>query len=93
MTELSESKPQLQQSAPQAALQPAAPPRDSSEHARRNRRMLSDLWLMSAATFRRSGKAEQSKAAIQEAEVLDEENPGVWVQVRLSLRTLRPRPG
>ena len=27
------------------------------------------------------GKLDQAKAAIQEAEVLDEENPAVWVQV------------
>jgi hypothetical protein len=36
---------------------------------------------MSAATFRRSGKIEQVRGAIQEAEVRDEENPNVWVQV------------
>jgi len=46
-------------------------------------RLLSDLWLMSAATFRRLGKIEQAKAAIQEAEVRDESNPGVWVQLGL----------
>jgi tetratricopeptide (TPR) repeat protein len=45
--------------------------------------MLSDLWLMSAATFRRLGKIEQAKGAIQEAEVRDEGNPNVWVQVRV----------
>jgi tetratricopeptide (TPR) repeat protein len=44
-------------------------------------RLLSDLWLMSAATFRRLGKIEQAKGAIQEGEVKDEDNPGVWVQV------------
>ena len=44
--------------------------------------MLSNLWLMSAATFRRLGKIEQARAAIQEAEVRDEGNPAVWVQVR-----------
>jgi hypothetical protein len=43
--------------------------------------LLSELWLMSAATFRRSGKIEQARGAIQEAEVRDEENPNVWVQV------------
>lgn len=43
--------------------------------------MLSNLWLMSAATFRRLGKIEQAKGAIQEAEVADEGNPAVWVQV------------
>ncbi len=37
---------------------------------------------MSAATFRRSGKMEQARGAIQEAEVRDDENPNVWVQVR-----------
>jgi hypothetical protein len=44
-------------------------------------RLLSDLWLMSAATFRRLGKIEQAKGAIQEGEVKDEDNPAVWVQV------------
>jgi hypothetical protein len=43
------------------------------------------LWLMSAATFRRLGKIEQAKGAIQEAEVKDEGNPAVWVQVPNSL--------
>lgn len=39
---------------------------------------------MSAATFRRLGKIEQAKGAIQEAEVRDGGNVGVWVQVSLS---------
>lgn len=47
-------------------------------------RLLSDLWLMSAATFRRHGKIEQAKGAIQEGEVADEDNPAVWVQVSLA---------
>lgn len=47
----------------------------------RENKLLSDLWLMSAATFRRLGKIEQAKGAIQEAEVKDEDNPAVWVQV------------
>jgi tetratricopeptide (TPR) repeat protein len=38
---------------------------------------------MSAATFRRMGKIEQAKGAIQEAEVKDEKNPAVWVQLGL----------
>ncbi|KAI0338701.1 hypothetical protein BDW22DRAFT_1362393 [Trametopsis cervina] len=46
-------------------------------------RLLSDLWLMSAAIFRRQGKIEQVRGAIQEAEVRDEENPNVWVQLGL----------
>ncbi len=51
--------------------------------AARDRRLLSNLWLMSSATFRRLGKIEQARGAIQEAEVRDETNPAVWVQVRL----------
>lgn len=47
----------------------------------RDSRLLSDLWLMSAAIFRRQGKIEQVRGAIQEAEVRDEDNPGVWIQV------------
>lgn len=42
---------------------------------------MSDLWCMSAATFRRFGKIEQARGAIQEAEVRDGNNPAVWVQV------------
>lgn len=45
--------------------------------------MLSNLWTMSAASFRRIGKIDQAAAAIREAELLDEENEAVWVQVRL----------
>ena len=44
-------------------------------------RLLSELWLMSAATFRRLGKIDQAKGSIQEAEVKDQTNPNVWVQV------------
>jgi len=42
---------------------------------------MSDLWCMSAATFRRFGKIEQARGAIQEAEARDGNNPAVWVQV------------
>ncbi|THH06231.1 hypothetical protein EW145_g4227 [Phellinidium pouzarii] len=49
----------------------------------RERRLLSDLWLMSAATFRRLEKLDQTRGAIQEAEALDEENEAVWVQLGL----------
>lgn len=49
----------------------------------REKRLIADLWLTSAATFRRMGKLEQARAAIQEAEALDEGHPGVWVQVCL----------
>ncbi|WVW81915.1 hypothetical protein I302_103918 [Kwoniella bestiolae CBS 10118] len=55
----------------------------SEEHGRTpaESRILSNLWLMSAATFRRWGKMEQCLVAIEEAEVLDPENPDVWVQL------------
>ena len=61
---------------------PSVTPREKRERSRKERRLLSELWLMSAATFRRSRKLDQARAAIQEAEVRDEENPNVWVQVR-----------
>ncbi|KAI0052228.1 TPR-like protein [Auriscalpium vulgare] len=62
---------------------PSIPPRERGARSKRERRLLSELWLMSAATFRRSGKIEQARGAIQEAEVRDEENPSVWVQLGL----------
>ncbi|KAF8674602.1 Tetratricopeptide repeats protein [Rhizoctonia solani] len=49
------------------------------------RRLLSDIWLASAATFRRSSRPNESQAAIAEAEWLDEANPAVWVQFGLYL--------
>jgi hypothetical protein len=55
-------------------------PLSSGKNAR-EQRLMSDLWLMSSATFRRMGKIEQCRGAIQEAEVADENNPAVWVQV------------
>jgi len=54
-----------------------------NNRTKKENRLLSDLWLMSAATFRRLGKIEQAKGAIQEAEVRDENNPHVWVQLGL----------
>ncbi|KAI0919483.1 hypothetical protein AcV5_001535 [Taiwanofungus camphoratus] len=62
---------------------PASTLQKRSYRAARDRRLLSNLWLMSAATFRRLGKIEQARAAIQEAEVKDENNPAVWVQLGL----------
>ncbi|KAF8173314.1 hypothetical protein BJ912DRAFT_1024889 [Pholiota molesta] len=55
----------------------------------REDRLMSDLWLMSAATFRRLGKIEHAKGAIQEAELRDETNPNVWVQLALYYAALR----
>ncbi|CAE6507377.1 unnamed protein product [Rhizoctonia solani] len=49
------------------------------------RRLLSDIWLASAATFRRSSRPNEAQAAIAEAEWLDEANPAVWVQFGLYL--------
>lgn len=49
---------------------------------------MSDLWCMSAATFRRFGKIEQARGAIQEAEVRDGNNPAVWVQLGLYYHVL-----
>ena len=70
------------------SLPPPVPPISTSmqENTKKNRsarerRLLSDLWLTSAATFRRLEKLDQTRGAIQEAECLDEENEAVWVQV------------
>ncbi|KAG8942346.1 hypothetical protein FRC04_003798 [Tulasnella sp. 424] len=71
---------------PPPPLPPPASP--TSKRPPRETRLLSDLWLTSAATFRRMGKLEQAKAAIQEAEVLDETNPGVWIQLGLHYSAL-----
>ncbi|KAF7416321.1 hypothetical protein PC9H_002586 [Pleurotus ostreatus] len=57
--------------------------RKLNSRTKKDNRLLSDLWLMSAATFRRLGKIEQAKGSIQEAEVRDEDNPNVWVQLGL----------
>ncbi|KAF8582936.1 hypothetical protein K439DRAFT_1634845 [Ramaria rubella] len=54
----------------------------------RERRLLSNLWLTSAATFRRMGKIEQARGAIQEAEAADEQNEDVWVQFGLYFAAL-----
>ncbi|KAF6752725.1 hypothetical protein DFP72DRAFT_1133180 [Ephemerocybe angulata] len=54
----------------------------------RENRLISDLWLMSAATFRRLSKIDQAKGAIQEGEARDEGNPNVWVQLALYYSTL-----
>jgi tetratricopeptide (TPR) repeat protein len=62
---------------------PPVPEETPTLHATKDDKLISDLWTMSAATFRRLGKIEQAKAAIQEAEVKDSENPAVWVQLGL----------
>lgn len=60
-------------------------------HATKDDKLISNLWAMSAATFRRLGKIEQAKGAIQEAEVKDSENPAVWVQLGLYYMALDRR--
>ncbi|TRM66755.1 hypothetical protein BD626DRAFT_483705 [Schizophyllum amplum] len=81
------SSPDLQDTQTPMPPPPALPPIESNSSANsrtaRERRLLSDLWLMSAATFRRLDKIEQARGAIQEAEVRDENNPAVWVQLGL----------
>lgn len=67
--------------------------RKLNSRTKKDNRLLSDLWLMSAATFRRLGKIEQAKGSIQEAEVRDEDNPNVWVQVSRCLQALVCRGG
>ncbi|KAH9944625.1 hypothetical protein B0H21DRAFT_746395 [Amylocystis lapponica] len=71
---------------------PTPTPNRRNYRAAKDRRLLSNLWLMSAATFRRLGKIEQARAAIQEAEVRDEENPTVWVQLGLYYMVLNDEP-
>ncbi|KAI5117629.1 hypothetical protein M0805_001272 [Coniferiporia weirii] len=72
------SPPPLPLSLPQPVPENAHDARNARE-----RRLLSNLWLMSAATFRRLDKLDQTRGAIQEAEALDEENEAVWVQLGL----------
>lgn len=66
---------------------PSAPPppplKTVVRRSAEEERILSDLWLMSAASFRRTGKLEQALVAIEEAETRDPENPAVWVQLGL----------
>ncbi|KAK4688880.1 cargo-transport protein YPP1, partial [Tremellales sp. Uapishka_1] len=64
---------------------PLPPPAASAESnlTTSEARILSNLWLMSASTFRRWNKPQQSLVAIEEAEVLDPFNPDVWVQLGL----------
>ncbi|TDL20474.1 hypothetical protein BD410DRAFT_790991 [Rickenella mellea] len=70
---------------------PPLPEVTPSDRSPRERRMLSDLWLMSAATFRRLGKIEQARGAIREAEILDDENEAVWVQLGLYYAILKDK--
>lgn len=78
-----------------APSRPPSPPLAAgaaNDHGRTNTetRILSGLWLQSAATYRRWGKVEQCLVSIQEAEIIDPENPDVWVQLGLLHRTTSP---
>ena len=77
-----DSPPPPLPSLPPMSSQQGQSPAGRNIRSARERRLLSDLWLMSAATFRRLEKLDQARGAIQEAEQLDEENEAVWVQVR-----------
>lgn len=63
------------------AAPPPPPPLQRSGRTPAEERMLADLWLQSAATFRRSGKLEQCLVAVEEAEAGDPANPAIWVQL------------
>lgn len=75
-----------------APSRPPSPPAAGSDHGRTptESRILSGLWLQSAATYRRWGKVDQCLVSIQEAEIIDPENPDVWVQLGLLHRTTSP---
>ena len=75
-----------------ARTPPPPPLTQATDHGRTpaESRILSNLWLMSAATFRRWGKLEQCLVAIEEAETLDPENNLVWVQLGLYHCALTP---
>lgn len=64
---------------------PSAPTKSSpptlDTRSLEEKRILSDLWLASAATFRRWGKLEQCLVSVMEAEGLDPGNEDVWVQL------------
>ena len=54
---------------------------------RREIYLLTSLWLASAASFRRSNRAEECRAAIQEAEKVDPGRAEVWIQLALLLES------
>lgn len=66
---------------PSSPFEPSVQPNKVSPEIQ----LLAQLWLLTAATCRRSGRFDQAISAIQEAELLDNTNPEVWVQVRSSL--------
>ena len=78
---------------PSHALRPSSSTTSLAEEARINggrgpevaadaraTKLLVDLWLMSAASYRRAGKLDDAKGAIAEAEQLDPDDADVWAQ-------------
>lgn len=55
----------------------------NSRHEAEETSLLSSLWLMTAATFRREGNLSECRRAIQEAERVDPVGADVWVQLAL----------
>ncbi|PWN18313.1 TPR-like protein [Microstroma glucosiphilum] len=70
---------------PQNPLGTSATPGDARKlyQLHRETSLLSDLWLLSSASFRRVGQLAQSRTAIQEAERLDAGRPHLWTQLAL----------
>ncbi|KAH7100390.1 hypothetical protein BKA62DRAFT_750276 [Auriculariales sp. MPI-PUGE-AT-0066] len=68
---------------------PPPPPAPSAEkekakgREKREKRLRSELWLMSAASFRRQGRLEHARGAIQYAEACDANNANVFTQLGL----------
>ncbi|KAJ1929758.1 hypothetical protein IWQ60_000910 [Tieghemiomyces parasiticus] len=86
---------------PKVAADPAAGTEGESEDGspelykvtlrkRRARQALADLWLLSAAAFRRLGRHKDARAAIVEAEGVYPEYPAVWCQHGLLMTACDP---
>lgn len=54
-----------------------------NHQATREVNLLANLWLMSAATFRRAGRIDEARGAVQEAEKVAPGKAEVWVQLAL----------
>ncbi|CAG8605542.1 26160_t:CDS:10, partial [Racocetra persica] len=59
---------------------PSQPVLKMRQRKQRATKSLVDLWLSSAATFRRLGNLEEAQKAIESAEETDNSNPDVWCQ-------------
>jgi hypothetical protein len=53
------------------------------QRQRHGARALCELWLASAAAFRRLRNFEEAQKALESAEEADAGNPDLWCQVRL----------